>query len=211
MEADINKKQTKSKKRVADYGEVFTNEREVNAMLDLVNSEVSRITSTVLEPACGEGAFVLKIFERKMQTIISFGWSGWSLEYMVLQAVASIYGVDIQMDNVNSCRSKLIDAVVQELQDIKHVPSEGFIKALTYIVNKNIQYGNTLTATSKDEKPLMFSEWKFDADGTISQRRYSYQEIIDADGNCNTKHRITRFDWMKNGKYANSNRIAVYA
>ena len=29
-------KQIKSKERVAEYGEVFTNEREVNAMLDLV-------------------------------------------------------------------------------------------------------------------------------------------------------------------------------
>ena len=32
-------KQIKSKKRVADHGEVFTAEREVNAMLDLVKQE----------------------------------------------------------------------------------------------------------------------------------------------------------------------------
>ena len=31
--------QIKSKQRVADHGEVFTPEREVNAMLDLVKSE----------------------------------------------------------------------------------------------------------------------------------------------------------------------------
>ena len=36
-------KQVKSKKRVADHGEVFTNEREVNAMLDLVKKEPSII------------------------------------------------------------------------------------------------------------------------------------------------------------------------
>ena len=36
-------KQVKSKKRVADHGEVFTAEREVNAMLDLVKHETERI------------------------------------------------------------------------------------------------------------------------------------------------------------------------
>lgn len=30
--------QVKSKERVSDHGEVFTNEREVNAMLDLVEA-----------------------------------------------------------------------------------------------------------------------------------------------------------------------------
>lgn len=42
-------KQVKSKKRVADHGEVFTAEREVNAMLDLVKHETERIESTFLE------------------------------------------------------------------------------------------------------------------------------------------------------------------
>lgn len=37
--------QIKSKKRVADHGEVFTNEREVNAMLDLVKQETERLDS----------------------------------------------------------------------------------------------------------------------------------------------------------------------
>ena len=46
--------QIKSKQRVADHGEVFTNEREVKAMCDLVANEVKKIKSTVLEPACGE-------------------------------------------------------------------------------------------------------------------------------------------------------------
>ena len=48
-------KQIKSKKRVADHGEVFTAEREVNAMLDLVKQETERVDSRFLEPACGNG------------------------------------------------------------------------------------------------------------------------------------------------------------
>ena len=45
--------QIKSKERVADHGEVFTNEREVNAMLDMVKPETER-TVTVRFTAGGE-------------------------------------------------------------------------------------------------------------------------------------------------------------
>lgn len=41
--------QVKSRKRVADHGEVFTSEREVNAMLDLVKQETERIDSRFLD------------------------------------------------------------------------------------------------------------------------------------------------------------------
>ena len=55
--------QIKSKQRVADHGEVFTREQEVNAMLDLVKNETLRIESRFLEPACGDGNFSDSDFE----------------------------------------------------------------------------------------------------------------------------------------------------
>ena len=45
-------KQVKSRQRVADHGEVFTAEREVNAMLDLVKQETERVDSRFLEQRC---------------------------------------------------------------------------------------------------------------------------------------------------------------
>ena len=64
-EKDMSK-QIKSKKRVSEHGEVFTNEREVNAMLDLVKDETLRIDSRFLEPACGDGNFLIEILRRKL-------------------------------------------------------------------------------------------------------------------------------------------------
>ena len=64
-------KQVKSKKRVADHGEVFTNQREVNAMLDLVKHETERIESTFLEPACGNGNFLAEVLSRKLSVVDS--------------------------------------------------------------------------------------------------------------------------------------------
>ena len=60
------KSQIKSKERVRERGEVFTAEREVNAMLDLVKDETERIDSTFLEPACGDGNFLSEILRRKL-------------------------------------------------------------------------------------------------------------------------------------------------
>ena len=60
-----------SKKRVADHGEVFTGQREVNAMLDLVKHETQRIDSRFLEPACGTGNFLAEILNRKIDVLDS--------------------------------------------------------------------------------------------------------------------------------------------
>ena len=65
----MSEKQVKSKQRVADHGEVFTAEREVKAMCDLVKPETERIDSRFLEPACGEGAFLTEILRRKLAVV----------------------------------------------------------------------------------------------------------------------------------------------
>ena len=102
-------KQTVSKKRVADHGEVFTAPREVNAMLDLVKQETQRIDSRFLEPACGKGAFLTEILRRKL-AIVSERYHRSSAEYerYAVLAVASIYGIDLLPDNVADCRALLL-------------------------------------------------------------------------------------------------------
>lgn len=44
--------QIKSRERVRDLAEVFTAEREVNAMLDLLGDVNLNLTARYLEPAC---------------------------------------------------------------------------------------------------------------------------------------------------------------
>ena len=98
--AETKDKQVKSKQRVADHGEVFTSEREVNAMLDLVKQETERIDSRFLEPACGNGNFLVEVLRRKLDQVdkrYSRSQSEW--ERYAIIAVSSIYGVDILEDN----------------------------------------------------------------------------------------------------------------
>ena len=69
MNNQSNKTQTKSKERVREHGEVFTAEREVKAMCDLVKDETERIDSRFLEPACGDGNFLAEILKRKLAVV----------------------------------------------------------------------------------------------------------------------------------------------
>ena len=99
-------KQIKSKRRVRDYGEVFTNEREVKAMCDLISEDMySDLTKTFLEPACGEGVFLIEILKRKL-AYCKDARDG-------LKALNCLFGVDIQADNVEATRKNLL-AVYKE-------------------------------------------------------------------------------------------------
>ena len=101
-------KQIKSKQRVSDHGEVFTSEREVNAMLDLVKQETQRIDSRFLEPACGDGNFLAEILRRKLAVVKGrYKKSLSDYEKNAVLAATSIYGVDILQDNVDACRKRM--------------------------------------------------------------------------------------------------------
>lgn len=93
---------------MTEHGEVFTAEREVKAMCDLVKQETERIDSRFLEPACGTGNFLTEILARKLSVVKSeYGRSPLEYEKYSLLAVSSLYGVDIMADNVETCRERL--------------------------------------------------------------------------------------------------------
>jgi len=105
--------QIKSRQRVADHGEVFTNPREVNAMLDLVRDESFRLDSRFLEPACGDGNFLIEILRRKLSLLQDIkSQSEW--EFQSLIAVGSCYGIDILPDNAEACRTRLEQYVLSQ-------------------------------------------------------------------------------------------------
>lgn len=190
-------RQIKSKRRVAEHGEVFTAEREVNAMLDLVGSNISSITTTVLEPAVGEGIFLLKILDRRLAAIDRYGVTGWNREWHVLQAIATLYGIDIQRDNVMITRRNISDKANLYLRTKYITPSVGFDKALDAILKRNIVAGNTLTCSELNGLPLKLSEWTFQRDGTITRMDFPLQELINNGGQSTAKHRMYSYNWMQ--------------
>ena len=164
-------KQVKSKQRVADHGEVFTAEREVNAMLDLVKQETERIESRFLEPACGEGAFLTEILRRKLAVVKKrYGKSPFDYERYAVLAVSSIYGVDILADNAEVCRSNLFDIWNREYtENAKSQANDDCRKIVRFILKKNILCGDALTMLQADGSPIIFAEWSMVTDSCIKR------------------------------------------
>lgn len=178
--------QVKSKKRVADHGEVFTAEREVNAMLDLVKQETERIDSRFLEPACGDGNFLAEILRRKLAVVKrQYGKNHSDYEKYAVLAVTSIYGVDILQDNVDDCQERLF-VIWDEAYKVacKQEINEDCREAVRFILQRNILCGDALTLKTTDGKPIKFSEWSLITGPMLKRRDFYLHELLE--GNTET-------------------------
>ena len=177
------RRQIVSKKRVADHGEVYTNPREVNAMLDLVKQETDRIESRFLEPACGTGNFLVEILHRKL-AIVAERYARSQLEYerYAVIAISSIYGIDILLDNVIACQTRLFDIFNQQYTALfKKETKEQCRHTVKFILSRNILHGDALTlkTVSTPIKPIIFSEWSAVNGSLLKRRDFVYGDLLD--------------------------------
>lgn len=181
-------RQIKSKERVAAHGEVFTNEREVNAMLDLVKQETERLDSRFLEPACGDGNFLIEILRRKLAIcgarVKAKQYTQLQYEQNAILAVSSIYGIELLPDNAESCRERLLNYFTEQYQALfKSRCKDACIESARYILSKNIIIGDALTYKRVDapEQWIHISEWSFIGDGKVNRRDYEFSYLVGKD------------------------------
>ena len=184
----MEKSQPKSKERVRDHGEVFTAEREVKAMCDLVAQECDRIDSRFLEPACGDGNFLAEILTRKLATVKKLYKSNpYDYERYSVLAVTSVYGVDILADNVAECRERLFKLWDKDYKSVcKKAVTQETREAVKYILSKNILCGNALTLMCVDENqkdtetPIIFPEWSLMLGTKLKRRDFRLDVMLKA-------------------------------
>jgi len=185
----MTEKQVKSKQRVTDHGEVFTAEREVNAMLDLVKQETERIDSRFLEPACGDGNFLAEILRRKLAVVKrKYRKSPIDYEKYAVLAATSIYGVDLLQDNVDACRARMFAIWDKEYQAVlKKEVNEDCRAAVRFILSRNIVCGNALSLKKVDthgkdiDEPIVFSEWAFVSGSMLQRSDYTFDKLLEGD------------------------------
>ena len=178
--------QIKSKDRVADHGEVFTAEREVNAMLDLVKQETERIESRFLEPACGTGNFLVEVLRRKLEVVRKkYKSSRAEYEKYSVLAISSLYGVDLLSDNVQECQERLFDIWAKEYRDVCKNDAESDCEdAVRFILQHNILCGNALTMLRVDDdgndtsEPIIFAQWDLMTGDLMKRRDYRLDEMM---------------------------------
>ena len=181
----------KSKDRVDEFGEVFTPKHIVNDMLDLVRDKSYDIDTTFLEPACGNGNFLVEILSRKLETSKK-DLNNFNIN--VIRSLCSIYAVDIQWDNVEESKARMLAIIKDDYENTGKVINNNLLKAFVYILDKNIIWGDTLSAKvigdihtgekyeynekQIDNRPeLKFTEWVLEGN-LLKMTEYTLQEIL---------------------------------
>lgn len=181
-EYQMEDRQVKSKKRVADHGEVFTNAREVKAMVDLVWKNLEKgtaegiLTATFLEPSCGSGNFLIDILQRKIALLkktkknkLDFGF------YLVLIA-GSLYGVELLADNAEECRKRLLREF-QKSYPKKEADYERLMRSIAFVISQNIICGDALNYTTPKGEAIVFTHWAGIHDRKIVSNYFDYGEL----------------------------------
>ena len=165
----------KSKQRVADHGEVFTPAWMVEAMLDLVKGEAERIDSRFLEPACGDGNFLVPVLRRKLAAVeLKYGQSDFERRNYALLALMCVYGIELLPDNIKECRGNLLE-VFSEYLNLK--PTDDLYRAASYVLSQNLVHGDAMKMLAWDGSPITFAEWAYLWKGRFKRRDFSLKSL----------------------------------
>ncbi len=164
----------KSKKRVADHGEVFTPDWLVEKMLDLVKGESERIDSRFLEPACGSGNFLVPILQRKLAAVeLKYGKSDFEKRHHALQALTCCYGIELLADNIAECRANMLAVFAAYL---KLEEGDELYRAAFHVLSLNLIHGDVMSmkgvAKGQEGAPIMVAEWGYLGKGKFQRRDF---------------------------------------
>ncbi len=169
----------KSRERVQDLGEVLTPEREVNAMLDLVDSTCRDIRSRFLEPSCGNGNFLEEIIARKVTTISSVARSPEEYQYLLVLALTSVYGIDIDSENILEARERMYDLVVTNY--LNHTKTsevtEQFLQVIDFVLNTNLIVGDAISGAYS----ILITEFTTPEPEYFVRRVFSFGDLANRD------------------------------
>ena len=144
----------------------------VEAMLDLVKDESERIDSRFLEPACGNGNFLVKILRRKIAAVeLKYGKSDFERRQYALLALMCIYGIELLTDNIDECRTNLLAIFAKNLN---LTPSNDLYRAAFYVLSQNLVHGDALTMRAHSNLPITFAEWGYLGKGKFQRRDFRY-------------------------------------
>ena len=160
----------RSRKRVADHAEVFTPEWLVEAMLDLVKDETTRIDSRFLEPACGSGNFLVKVLQRKLAAVeAKYGKSDFERRNYSLLAVMCIYGIELLADNIAECRENLLVIFADYLA---LEPTDDAYRAAHHVLSVNLVHGDAMKMCTAEGSAISFAEWGYLGKGKFQRRDF---------------------------------------
>ena len=168
----------KSKKRVADHGEVFTPPWLVEKMLDLVKDETARIDSRFLEPACGSGNFLVPVLQRKLAAVeAKYGRNAFERRHFALLALMCVYGIELLPDNIAECRANLLEVFADYLTLSEE---DDLYRAASAVLALNLVHGDAMTMRDPNGDPITVVEWGYLGKGKFQRRDFRLDEMTRA-------------------------------
>jgi hypothetical protein len=165
----------KSKKRVADHGEVFTPPWLVEKMLDLVKGETERIDSRFLEPACGSGNFLVPVLQRKLAAVeLKYGKSDFEKRHYALVGLTCCYGIELLADNIAECRANMLEVFAAYL---KLDEADELYRAAAQILSLNLIHGDAMTMRDHAGDPILVVEWGYMGKGKFQRRDFRLDRL----------------------------------
>jgi hypothetical protein len=168
----------RSKQRVADHGEVFTPAWMVEAMLDLVKDETGRIDPRFLEPACGDGNFLVRILQRKLAAVeLKYGKNDFEKRHFALLGLMCTYGIELLTDNIAECKANMLDVFAEYLN---LADTDDLYRAASHVLAQNLVHGDALTMLTHERQPMTFAEWGYLGKGKFQRRDFRLDALTQA-------------------------------
>ena len=117
----LNLAHYRSKERIRDLGEVFTPDKYVQEMLNMLDKKVWSDTNAVFfEPTCGHGNFVEVILKRRLKALFESGKRNKDKNrkphfYAVAYALNNLWAIDIDSKNIEFCKARVWSIVSEFL------------------------------------------------------------------------------------------------
>lgn len=183
----------KSADRVKDHGEVFTPKWVVDKMIDQpeIAGKVKSLTATFLEPAAGEGAFLVEILDCKLKYAAELSKSAHEFGNYALMALSTLYGIELLEDNVEMLVMNMKDTFSDNYRELmadlyKKKPDQKVYNSAKVIIRANMAQGDALKKIDAYGNPIIFSEWQPIGKTKVQRTEYTFEAIVNGDGPTGT-------------------------
>lgn len=128
---DLEKLFHRSKDRICEFGEVFTPEKFVDGMLNLLSRGKKKFWSheniIFFEPTCGHGNIVISIYKRRLDALLKKALSQEIKNpafYAVANALNTVWAIDIDSENIENCRTRLLAISLEFLKEATGIKTD---------------------------------------------------------------------------------------
>lgn len=183
----------KSAERVKDHGEVFTPKWVVDKMLDQpeIAAKVADLSATFLEPSAGEGAFLVEILRRRLQTAADISSTADTFGINALRGLSTLYGIELLEDNVEMLVMNMASTFERgytqmAIAKFQSVSLHHVVKSARTLIKANMAQGDALTGRDATGAPILLSEWQPVGQTKVRRVVYTFDAIKNGGGPVET-------------------------